>query len=296
MSFPVRRAVRFTFEVEVPAGERPAMLWIPRPADEPWQRTLGEAFPPSELDYGEDPHTGNQMVRLRVPPRAAPVRFCTRFSVERLRRDRARGAPTAWQPQWERYLLPDRKVPTEGPVVEQARAWGAAGTPLAKAEAAYRHVLEQYGYDARGCTPERFDQLGNLEVACDLRTGTCTELHGIYVALLRAMGLPARFRFGFNLPRDREEGTIGGYHCWSEVWLAQLGWLAVDVSEALKRPEYADFYFGSLDPHRVAFTSDRDVDLSPQQADPPLDKFIFPYAEVDGAPLPLGLSFHVAPL
>jgi hypothetical protein len=56
----------------------------------------------------------------------------------------------------------------------------------------------------------------------------------------------------------------------------------VDVSEANKDPATKDYFFGNLDANRVAFTTGRDVDLTPKQDGPPLNYFIFPYVEVDG--------------
>jgi transglutaminase-like putative cysteine protease len=139
-------------------------------------------------------------------------------------------------------------------------------------------------YDMAGCTPERAAELGNLERACDLRKGTCTEFHGIFIARVRAVGVPARIHFGFNVPVGKTKGLIAGYHCWCEVFLPELGWFPVDVTEAIKErmkgppPERADFFFGGLNCHRVELTSGRDVNLAPTQAGGPIDKLIFPYA------------------
>ncbi|MCS7161356.1 MAG: hypothetical protein RMJ19_12865, partial [Gemmatales bacterium] len=65
--------------------------------------------------------------------------------------------------------------------------------------------------------------------------------------------------------------------------------IPVDISEGNKvketRPEMVEYYFGNLTEDRVAFTVGRDLDLVPKQSGPPLNYFIYPYAEVDGQPV-----------
>ena len=46
-----------------------------------------------------------------------------------------------------------------------------------------------------------------------------------------------------------------------------------------------EFYFGGLTADRVAFSVGRDLVLSPKQNGPPLNFFVYPYAEVNGKPL-----------
>jgi transglutaminase-like putative cysteine protease len=82
---------------------------------------------------------------------------------------------------------------------------------------------------------------------------------------------------------------VPGYHCWAWFKPKGRGWIPVDISEANKvkntRPEMVEYYFGNLTPDRVAFSVGRDIQLVPPQSGPPLNFFIYPYAEVDGRPL-----------
>ena len=59
----------------------------------------------------------------------------------------------------------------------------------------------------------------------------------------------------------------------------------MDTSEANKHPEQRDYFFGAHDENRIEFTVGRDIKLNPQQADEPLNFFIYPYAEIDGKPV-----------
>jgi hypothetical protein len=62
--------------------------------------------------------------------------------------------------------------------------------------------------------------------------------------------------------------------------------VAVDISEANKDPKMKDYYFGNLTADRITMTVGRDIDLVPQQKGKALNYFIFPYAEVEGKPVP----------
>jgi len=59
---------------------------------------------------------------------------------------------------------------------------------------------------------------------------------------------------------------------------------AVAQPEAWKNPSRHDYYFGHLDADRVAFTMGRDLALKPQRG-ALLNYLIYPYAELDGAPI-----------
>ena len=101
---------------------------------------------------------------------------------------------------------------------------------------------------------------------------------------MRAEKIPARFEIGFPLPASAHQGDIPGYHCWAEFYLNGVGWAPVDISEAWQDPKRHDYLFGSLDPDRVRFSMGRDLTLSPPQSGPPVNFFVYPYAELNGKP------------
>ncbi|MBA3395925.1 MAG: transglutaminase domain-containing protein [Deltaproteobacteria bacterium] len=297
----MRRAFRFSFETSVPASDAPTSVWIPRPVEDAWQQITSEALPDLPCERGVDPETGTAMMCFALPPASTPSSFALGFTVERLQRSQPRPAVTGYtrppseDDRFAHFLKSDSRVRSDGGNLDRALAIASPDEPpLVIARKIFDHLVETMGYDSAGCTPERSDHLGDLEVACDLRTGTCTEFHGLFVAFARALGVPARFTFGFNIPRDKQTGTIGGYHCWADIALPDGSWFPVDVSEASKRPELADFYFGSLDENRIAFSYGRDVQLVPSQHAPRLDRFIFPYAETRNVAVEPTLAFSFA--
>ena len=300
MSRSPRRRFRFSFEVVVPACPAATAVWVPWPIEDGCQSLLSSALPPGLAAVrGHDRQADNRSVCFEVPASPQKRAFEVTFEVERRGCASAPpsaagyAAPPGGNLALAAFLRADRKVPLDGVIGEQASRLGSPlQPPLVLARRAYDYLLETLTYDGRGCTPDRADELGDLPKACSLHLGTCTDFHGLFVGYLRALGVPARFTFGFNIPRGRTEGRIGGYHCWAAVADPAGDWFPVDVSEARKRPELTDFYFGSLDPDRIAFTHDRDVNLEPLQKTGPLDKFIFPHAESGAQAVTLELGFR----
>jgi len=120
---------------------------------------------------------------------------------------------------------------------------------------------------------------GNSNYACDISVGNCTDFHSYFMSLARSMQVPARFHIGFSIPEGKE-GKIGGYHCWADYYQNKT-WFPVDISEADKAPEKAEFYFGNLDVNRVEMTQGRDLILEGYSKGP-VNFFVYPIVECEG--------------
>jgi transglutaminase-like putative cysteine protease len=179
-----------------------------------------------------------------------------------------------------RDLEPDALVPTTGlPAELAARVTAGKTDPLDKARAIYDYVFNTMKYDKTGTGWGR----GDVLYACDAKKGNCTDFHSLFIAMARSQGIPARFEIGFPLPADKHSGEIAGYHCWSDFYVKGMGWIPVDISEAWKHPEKRDYFFGTHDVNRVQFSMGRDLRLAPPQKGKPVNYFVYPYVEVDGA-------------
>jgi len=280
------RSFFFSYGVTVPATSQRLQLWIPVAHDDAWQRVSAP-----EIDGGgtltEDPATGNRMLHAVLAPGAERV-LTVRQKITRSARHTAIPAEASYAAGeldgLAKYLQPDARVPLDQDLADLATG-SKRLAPVTAARRLFDHLLSEFDYDSGGCTPERSAHLGDLGAACDLRRGTCTEFHGLYTGAARALGIPTRFAFGFNVPAPpgAPAGMIAGYHCWAESFLPTVGWFPVDVTEAWKRKSGDPaFYFGGLDENRVQFTTGRDVALSPQTGLGPVDRFIFPAVEGDG--------------
>ena len=125
---------------------------------------------------------------------------------------------------------------------------------------------------------------GNSLYACDIGVGNCTDYHSYFISLCRTLDAPARFHMGFNIPPDDSEdgeGIVKGYHCWADYYAVDENgkgtWYPVDISEADKAPDKAEYYFGTLNKDRVEFTTGRDLELKGREGKE--NFFIYPLFE-----------------
>lgn len=300
---PPTRQFEFTYTVRVPAmvpGDGLLNLWIPMPAADAYQEISALRIEsPVSYRIERDPEYRNRFAHFTVSAKqaAAPFEVVLHFQVTR-REHRveltaarlSKRETNAAKAELMRSLQRDRLVPLDGVIAELARQNTQGLTdPLEKARKVYQYVISTVRYDKSG---EGWGH-GDAIWACTAKRGNCTDFHALFIGMMRASGIPARFEIGFPLPVDKTEGEIPGYHCWAEYYLDRFGWVPVDASEAWKHPEKRDYFFGAHDVNRVQFTTGRDLRLDAAQKGEPLNYFIYPYAEVDGKPFSK-LQMHFA--
>lgn len=292
------RSFEFAYQVHFPAtpgSPAPVHLWIPYPTNKDAYQTPASSVAITENiphAIGHDSEYGDQFVVFNPTPAQVTAGFDAglRFTVTRKEyvafhdgaavRRVSDTAPSAAILQ--RYLQPDKLVPLDGVIADLAKEHTAgANTQLEKARKIYDYVVSTMHYDKSGEGWGRGDAIW----ACDSRRGNCTDFHSVFIGMMRASGIPARFEIGFPLPEGKTEGEIPGYHCWSEFYIQGIGWIPVDASEASKNPAKKDYFFGALDVNRVLFTYGRDIRLSADHKGDALNYFIYPYAEANGQPV-----------
>lgn len=186
--------------------------------------------------------------------------------------------------QYARFLQANSRVAVDDPVLEpidkeiKAGLRGSDGTDnsAALARGIYDWVVDNVEYKKVGTGWGN----GDTFWACSERYGNCTDFHSLFISLARTNEIPARFEMGFPVPTDRNNGTIGGYHCWVQFYLPETGWFPIDASEAFKAPEKREYYYGSHPEDRILFTTGRDIQLD--GASTVLNYFIYPHVEVAG--------------
>ena len=294
-SFSRTRTRTFEFVYVTRIAARPAegnmlRLWVPLPVSDPYQKiSLLHIESPVAYKLHRDPEYGNRYAYLAFNSGQVsfPFEVRMRFQTERhehrvnLRAARSVRAGAELQADLRRFLEPDRLVPTDGVIAALAeQETRGLNQSLDKARAVYDFVVSTMRYDKSGEGWGRGDAI----YACNARKGNCTDFHSLFIGMLRASGIPARFEIGFPLPPDQTEGEIPGYHCWAEFFLDGFGWVPVDVSEAWRHPKKREYFFGANDEHRVLFSRGRDIRFNPEQAGEPVNFFVYPYAELDGKP------------
>ena len=290
---PKIRRFDFTYRAvlhDLPQDATKVRVWIPLASTDEHQTVkLKKVSGSVRLQQTRESLYGNRMMYAEMRrPQSGTAEFTLEYEVTRreysqgdfrsLMQFNGAGAPPATV---SRFLLPDKLIPIDGLIQSLANrnTRGHEGV-VDRAHALYDYVFHTLRYDKSGTGWGRGDALW----ACDAKHGNCTDFHSLFIGMARSEKIPARFEIGFPLPEDSHQGTIPGYHCWAEFYVDGPGWIPVDISEAWQHPARHDYFFGTLDVNRVRFSLGRDLMLSPRQDGPPLNYFVYPYAEVDGKP------------
>ena len=298
-SSPTRK-FRFTYIASIPAlpaDAKTSRIWIPLPQSDQYQ-TIRDLKIEAPFAYAQhrDSEYGNEYLYFDLPASQVSQPADVRVSFEATRHEHRIALDThaavttsrVTPLDLQRFLQPDRLVPLQGTIANlSAQETHGLQDPLAKARAIYNYVIATMRYDKSGTGWGNGDAIW----ACTAKRGNCTDFHSLFIGMMRAAGIPARFEIGFPLPTDQHEGNVPGYHCWAEFYVEPYGWIPVDASEAWKHREKKDYFFGAHDDNRVQFTLGRDIRFDPPQQGQPLNYFIYPYAELDGKPLALSSKF-----
>jgi len=142
------------------------------------------------------------------------------------------GRPLSWAALRERmtdrslleFLTPTARTAVAAELAETARQRTADADPLEAAEEIVSWVNQRVAY-VRGATEV---QTGAQE-AWDMGEGVCQDMAHLTVALLREVGLPARYVSGYLHPMAAAEPgdeLKGESHAWVEFWDGE--WVACD--------------------------------------------------------------------
>ena len=276
----------FTFQYQVTVDNLPEQpeavsILVPTPTSSAHQTVQKLSVEtPYDYEWLKEGRFQNKYLRLRFDgQKPNSVQLTLRGQLKRI----AVNGPAHYRQVSESiqpFLRPDSLIPLEKPIQQEAqKALQKADKGTSTPRAFYDHLMETMTYDKSGEGWGRGDAI----YACNAKTGNCTDFHSLFIGMCRSKEIPARFHVGFPLDPDQQEGTVKGYHCWAEFFQQGKGWVPVDISEASKNPGKQDFYYGSLDPYRITFTSGRDirVSIAPDKKRQ-LNYFVYPKVFADG--------------
>jgi transglutaminase-like putative cysteine protease len=300
------RSFRFTYFVDLPPDRDPARLWLPMPEfeDSLHQRSMGEVW------NGKADKASFQKLAGGVPvfyaewrgagPRSLTASIIVKTADWHPHLDQGGGAPGApLVAEMQPYLKPSRFIVTDGIVRSTAQSvTKSAAGPLEKAQAIYDWVVENTRFDPSIKGMGRGDakamlQSGNL-------SGKSADISGLFIALCRAAGVPARASFGIRMDDSELFKSLGAYgditreqHCRAEFFLPGPGWVPVDPSDVRKvvaeenlpltDPKVAALrqkLFGSWEMNWCEFNHGEDIVLAKDSGAGTLPFFAYPYAEV----------------
>ena len=265
----------FLYQATLPKITDTARMWLPLPATDQFQTVEVKSIDaPGKQRVLRDREYGNQILLLELGPADSEKHVQISYNVQR----REKAAYTDHPASTEKFLYADRLVPItdEFRTIAQEVVKGKQ-TDIMRARALYDHVIDRMRYIKHGPGWGK----GDAVYACDVRTGNCTDFHSYFIALARAVGIPARFAIGAAIPSERDDGGVDGYHCWAEFY-ADGKWWPIDISEGDKYSALATYYFGHHPANRFEFTRGRDLVVEPGPISGPINFLAYPVLEVDG--------------
>jgi len=69
-----------------------------------------------------------------------------------------------------------------------------------------------------------------------LRAGVCQDFAHLFIAVARAMGVPARYVSGY-IHDERARGAASASHAWGEAWVPGKGWMGYDATHPVRVTE-----------------------------------------------------------
>jgi transglutaminase-like putative cysteine protease len=326
------RTFELSTRVEILKPAANTRAWIPVPSVESdFQKTLGDTWSgnPSSAAVVSEGRYGAKMLAAQWPDgESAPTievtsRFSTRSRAATLAavHTAAHHASAKLDDETRRlYTAPTEFMPTDGIVLKTATGIvSGSKTDLEKARAIYEWIVDNTFRDpkTKGCG------LGDVRVMLETgyMAGKCADLNALYVALARSVGLPARDVYGIRVAKSDfgyrslgagTDNVTRAQHCRAEVFIAGIGWLAVDPADVRKVvleeraqpttladpivPPVRQKLFGAWEGNWLAYNNAHDVTL-PGASGPPVPFLMYPQAEAGGARLdcldPDSFRYHI---
>ena len=313
-----RFRVRYDFDLKGEEPVFPARLWNPMPYKAPWQnvRTLSFDGNYDSWNLNDDNAYDVNILYAQWKKSPKPKRLRIEMEIETRYRSvpigeiEAASAKNLPVPEAvRRFLEPTEHIPTDGKVKARAdELTRGLRDRFEKVKRIYDWVTEVTFRDPKviGCGVGHAGKM----MESGYFGGKCTDISSLFVALLRAAGIPAREIFGIRLGLSHFSKALGkadekGFadisswqHCRVEYYIPGTGWIPSDPAditklELVESRKYDDpkvqelkrRYLHSWEMNWVGFNWGRDFILSPKPEQYPLNMLGYPYAEIEDEPL-----------
>ncbi len=306
--------LQFDFNIKYDEPAFPARLWVPLPEYRSYQKvrelTFGGNYNAFEFNT-QNPYDARTFY-AQWEKSATPKKLSIQMEVETMERsvplEKIVKASRRNLPIPEKaalYLEPSAHIPTDGKVKAKAdELTKGLIDRFERVKAIYDWVTEVTFRDPKviGCG------IGNAGkmMQSGYFGGKCTDISSLFVALLRAAGIPAREVFGIRLGKSHFSKALGksnanGFadittwqHCRAEYYIPGAGWIPSDPADITKLELVEKIgynnertqalkarYLHSWEMNWIGFNHARDFILSPRPEQYPLNMFGYPYAEVN---------------
>ena len=249
--------VNYSVDIRVLEAARPntLYLWIPKPVSSPSQRNVSLISRSAE-PFVEN-HRGVSLFKLDNLGSSISYSINLSFNVDvyametEMRTQSTRQENTAL---YAAYTQSTDLIQSDNQLIKAAAdsALGREQNPYAKARLLYNWVVNNINID------EGFQAGESITDALEKKQADSRTAALLYTALVRAAGVPCIPVAGILI--DRSGQTLR--HFWAEFWIDNFGWVPADPvmgAQALPnsfnlKENPKDYYFGSLDNQRIAFS------------------------------------------
>lgn len=295
--FVLPHRFRCTHTVEVHADAVPAgkivRCWIPFPRAFPFQNDIHLVDSEPAVKWLGEPESRARSAYLerRSEPGVPTVfkvsyEFTAYATINSLEPARIRPYDKS-RPEYVYYTAerPPHIVFSEAFRALSRRIVGGETNPLLVARRIFNWIADSLAYSY---APE-YSTISNIsQWVLQRRYGDCGQKALFFMTLCRLNGIPARWQSGWGIRPGHKS-----IHDWCEIYLEPYGWVPVDpdrgaaanrYTETLtpgEKQEVVDFYFGNLDPFRMAANCDHSVPLFPPKQSFRSDDVDFQRAEVE---------------
>jgi hypothetical protein len=267
-------------------------FWIPLAQSDHGQEIMQTLIDsPVEYNINEETHFGNKMIYVG----STELKEGDRISVTYEMRRKTIGTVESKEDIKKHLVLTEREKSDSNITLFVDKIVANEKDPLEIGRKIYYALIDYLTYDKTipGCG------LGISAWTFENKAGRCDDFHALFRTMMIYKGIPVKWEQGFPLPypsvmtkSGKFEGDCTGAHCWVSFYIGDNRWVPVDVSEADKREDLRDYFFGTLSPNRFKVSTGRDLILNPPQKGDPLNTFPFTYAETDGIPLIYGHHYR----
>lgn len=208
------------------------------PNNRPWLLTLDATVTEPELPGERYARMNQELMWWSSEPVTELLRYKVESHLD------FRHGPMSVVPNLQNYrTLPEGFNPRTFQWAQELLQAGE-GEPGRVVELALQHLRTgDYYYTLE---PEAYGEHTADEFWFDRKAGFCEHMASSFVVLMRSAGIPARIVTGYQ---GGERNAIDGYwvvrqsdaHAWTEVWLADRGWVRVDPTSAVSPGRIGSF-------------------------------------------------------
>ena len=241
MFYSIRHVTRFVYNAPISESTMEVRM---QPRNEAPQRCVQFELvtsPRARVHAYRDP-VGNIVHHFDIPARHSQLRVTAEATVEVLPQtmvppeigldvwgalDEVAGSEEFWE-----YLTPSRFVGSSDLLTSLASdlKLDRNSDPWTLLLRINTEIFRAFEY-----TPQSTQVDSPIDDALRTRRGVCQDFAHIMLALVRPLGIPARYVSGYlyHGEQDHDRSLAGATHAWIEAWLPEYGWIGLDPTNDL---------------------------------------------------------------